>query len=112
MLARRAIRNLTLQTVIGVYEWERVAARPLVFDLWMDAEQSFAINHEQMQERLRDWLAACRYQLLEALAEHIAQKVMSEFCCRRVCIAIEKPGALGDVARVGIRITRYAGRPP
>jgi len=37
---------------------------------------------------------------------------MSEFCCRRVCIAIEKPGALGDVARVGIRITRYAGRPP
>lgn len=102
------LRSLTLNTVIGVYDWERVAARPLVFDFRLEAAQRFSVNREQMEERLRDWVAECRYQLLEALAEPIAQKLISEFACQRVCIAIEKPGALGKVARVGIRITRYA----
>jgi dihydroneopterin aldolase len=102
------LRSLTLKTVIGVYDWERVAASPLIFDLWLEAAQCFSVNREQMAERLRDWVAEYRYQLLEALAEHIAQKLISEFACQRVCIAIEKPGALGKVARVGIRITRYA----
>lgn len=101
------LHGLTLQTVIGVYEWERVAARPLIFDLWMDSEQGFTVSQEQMQQCLRDWVAVCRYRLLEALAEHIAQKLISELYCQRVCIAIEKPGALGEVVRVGIRITRY-----
>ena len=102
------IRNLTLETVIGVYDWERAATRPLVFDFWLEAAQRFAVNREQIEKRLRDWVAECRYQLLEALAEDIAQKLISECACQQVCIAIEKPGALGKVARVGIRITRYA----
>ena len=102
------LRNLTLKTIIGVYDWERVAARPLIFDFWLEAAQCFAVNREQVEERLCDWVAECRYQLLEALAEHIAQKVIREFACQRVCIAIEKPGALGKIARVGVRITRFA----
>ena len=105
---RLVLRGLTLNTVIGVYDWERVAARPLIFDFWLEAAQCFSVNHEQMEERLRDWVAECRYQLLEALAEHIAQKLITEFACQRVCIANEKPGALGKIARVGICITRYA----
>ena len=105
---RLVLRSLTLETVIGVYEWERVAARPLIFDFRLEAAQRFSLNRGEMEGRLRDWVAECRYQLLEALAEHIAQKLISEFSCRRVCIAIEKPGALGKMARVGIRITRYS----
>ena len=108
MSKRLVLRGLTLETVIGVYDWERVAARPLIFDFWLEAAQRFALNRGEMEERMRGWVAECRYQLLEALAEHIAQKLISEFACRRVCIAIEKPGALGRIARVGIRITRYA----
>jgi dihydroneopterin aldolase len=46
------------------------------------------------------------YQLLEALAEGIAQKLIYEFVWQRVCIAIQKPGALGAMTHVGIRITR------
>lgn len=102
------LRSLTLQTIIGVYDWERVTTRPLIFDFWLESAQRIAVNREQMEERLRDWVAECRYKLLEALAEHIAQKLIREFVCQRVCIAIEKPGALGKIARVGIRITRYA----
>ena len=105
---RLVLRSLTLETVIGVYEWERVAARPLIFDFRLETAQRFSLNRREMEDRLRDWVAECRYRLLEALAEHIAQKLISEFSCRRVCIAIEKPGALSKMARVGIRITRYS----
>ena len=69
------IRNLTLETVIGVYDWERVATRPLVFDFWLEAAQRFSVNREQIEERLRGWVAECHYQLLEALAEDIAHAI-------------------------------------
>ena len=48
------------------------------------------------------------YRLLEALAEHVAQRLLTEWHCSRVVISIEKPGALADLARVGIRIMRDA----
>jgi dihydroneopterin aldolase len=103
------IKKLTLETVIGVYDWERVKSRPLVFDFRLETTQHFIVKREQIENRLRCWVAECRYQLLEALAEDIAQKLICEFACQRVCISIEKPGALGAVARVGIRITRHTG---
>jgi dihydroneopterin aldolase len=73
------LRSQTLKTVIGVYDWERVAVRTLVFDFWLEAAQRFTVNREQMEVRLRGWVAECRYQLLEALAEQL----ISEFACQR-----------------------------
>ena len=32
-----AHNGITLYTVIGVYEWERAASRPLVFDLRLES---------------------------------------------------------------------------
>ena len=102
------INKLTLDTVIGVYDWERVTKRPLIFDFWLETTQHLVLNRNQIEDRIRGWVAVCKYQLLEALAEDIAQKLICECACQRVSIAIEKPGALGPVVRVGIRITRYA----
>jgi len=97
-----------LHTIVGVYEWERTAERPLVFDLRLESEHPLNLNRTLIEQRLNAWLAPCRYRLLEALAEHLAQCMLSEWRCSRVVLGIEKPGALGDVARVGIRITRDA----
>ena len=98
--------NIILQTVVGVYEWERVAERELIFDLQIEARRPLNISRTLMEQRLRSWLAPCRYRLLEALAEHLCACIMTEWACSRVILGIEKPGALGDIARVGIRISR------
>ena len=100
--------GITLHTVVGVYEWERVDVRPLVFDLRLESAQPLNLNRTLIAQRLNAWLEPCRYRLLEALAEHLAQCMLSEWRCSRVIIGIEKPGALGDIARVGIRIARDA----
>ena len=101
--------GITLHTIVGVYEWERVDVRPLVFDLRLESTQPLNLDRALIEQRLNAWLAPCRYRLLEALAEHLAQCMLSEWRCSRVVVGIEKPGALGDIARVGIRIARDAG---
>ena len=98
--------GITLHAVIGVYEWERTASRPLVFDLQLESAHPLGLTRTLIKQQLAVWLAPCRYRLLEALAEHVAQRMLTEWHCSRVVIDIEKPGALGDLARVGIRIMR------
>lgn len=98
--------NITLSTIVGVYEWERVADRPLVFDLRLESESPLNLDRSVIEQSLRAWLAPCRYRLLEALAEYLCACILAEWNCNRVVLGIEKPGALGDIARVGIRIDR------
>jgi dihydroneopterin aldolase len=103
-----AYDGITLYTIIGVYEWEQAASRPLVFDLRLESAHPLGLTRALIERQLAGWLAPCRYRLLEALAEHVAQRMLMEWHCSRVVIGIEKPGALGDQARVGIRIVRDA----
>ena len=105
--------GIELNALIGVYEWEREALRPLVFDVHLTAPDSFRLPRAELASRMASWLEPCSYRLLEALGEHFAQRMLREWPCHRVAIGIEKPGALGDLARVGIRIERgIQSRPP
>jgi dihydroneopterin aldolase len=109
MLDKRCIHtedNITLHTVVGVYEWERVDVRPLVFDLRLESEQPLHLDRTLIEKKIEEWLSHCHYRLLEALAEHLCTCILAEWQCSRVVLGIEKPGALGDIARVGIRINR------
>lgn len=98
--------GMELLALIGVYEWERDALRPLVFDLHLTAPVSFRLSRNEISAQLTVWLKPCNYRLLEALAEYLAKCMLREWPCNRVVIGIEKPGALGDLARVGVRIAR------
>ena len=98
--------GITLQTIVGVYEWERLRKRPLIFDLRLESMQPLHLDRMLIKKQLEAWLASCRYRLLESLAEHLCACILAEWPCSRVVLGIEKPGALGDIARVGIRINR------
>lgn len=98
--------DIRLQAVVGVFEWERLATRPLVFDLVLESGNPLELGKEDIERQMSAWLECCRYYLLEALAEHLVQCMFSAWQCRRIVLGIEKPGALGDVIRVGVRIER------
>lgn len=95
-----------MHALIGVFEWEREALRPLIFDVQLTTEDSFSLSRSELEAQMATWLQPCRYRLLEALAEHLAQRMLQEWPCCRVVIGIEKPGALGNQVRVGVRILR------
>jgi dihydroneopterin aldolase len=98
--------DIELHALIGVFEWEREALRPLVFDVHLTTPAPFNLSRTELATQMSVWLKPCRYRLLEALAEHLAGCILREWPCCRVVIGIEKPGALGDIARVGVRIVR------
>lgn len=101
-----SVVDMELQALIGVFEWERESLRPLVFDVQLTAPSSFKISRDELAAQMAIWLQPCRFRLLEALAEYLARCMLQKWPCHRVVIGIEKPGALGDLARVGVRIVR------
>ncbi len=99
-------RQLLVYSLVGVYEWEREALRPLVLSLQLHSSAPLNLSRASIEQCLHAWLAPCRYRLLEALAEHLTQQMFAAWSCQKIVLEIEKPGALGELARVGVQISR------
>ena len=64
------------------------------------------LNYAAVCERLRDYAAAHRFQLLETLLEKFSELLHQEFGVRWMCLHIRKPSAVAEAASVGVRIER------
>jgi dihydroneopterin aldolase len=111
------IRALRCETVLGVYDWERVSRRPVLLDLEIAAAslESFEhdsarglMNYDSISRRLSEELASLHYKTVERLAEHIAQLLLVEFHAPWVKVTVGKPGAVKNAALVGVTIERRA----
>ena len=109
------IRGLKAVSVIGCYDWERDIRQTLVIDLELEAEFARAAQTDALEDAL-DYAAisqrviavcdASRFQLLEALAEHLASIVLAEFSIERLRMTITKPGAVAEAEGVGVVVDR------
>jgi dihydroneopterin aldolase len=106
------------ETVIGIHESELHDPQPVRVDLHAGLPRSLAcdsdrigdtIDYAVVRERLRRLFAQHRVQLLEALAETIAQILVCEFGAHWVRVAVSKPKKFGDLDAVGVAIERRAG---
>lgn len=105
------IRDLTVDTVIGVYEHERYDARSLLLDLEIELHHHNAartdnlvdtIDYGAVIEAVRENLAGSRYYLLERLAESVVALVLERFGAKRVKVSIAKTGIFAGVGNVGV----------
>ena len=109
------IKGLKAASVIGCYDWERDIRQTLVFDLELKADCTHAAQTDALEDAL-DYAAisqrviavcdASRFQLLEALADHLATLLLAEFDIAGLRITITKPGAVSEADGVGVMITR------
>lgn len=109
------LHEVRIDTLIGVYEWERQAPQTLQLDLEIGLPRTVAcqtdniddtIHYGEVVDRLRQTLSETHFLLLEALAEHIAKVIMTEFGSPWVKISVAKLGMLRGVKRVGVSIER------
>ncbi|MDQ5888192.1 MAG: FolB [Pseudomonadota bacterium] len=109
------LHEVRIDTLIGVYEWERQAPQTLQLDMELGIPDSRAcqtdniadtIDYGVVVERLRETLAEQHFLLLEALAEHIAHIILNEFGSPWVKLSVAKLGMLRGVKRVGVTIER------
>ncbi len=109
------IRDLQIETVIGIYDWERKIKQVISIDLEMatDIRKSAAsdqiddtLNYKAVAKRLISFVSDSQYQLVETLAEKICEIVMSEFAVPWVRLTLSKPGAVSGSKSVGVMIER------
>ena len=110
------IRQLKLNAVIGLYPRERKAPQAVIVDLALHTDLQKAgrsdqltdtIDYAALVERVRKAVAKSRFQLLEGLAEHIADLCLREPRMAAVDVTAAKPGALTGI---GVAVTLHRSR--
>jgi 7,8-dihydroneopterin aldolase/epimerase/oxygenase len=109
------LSEIKLDTTIGVYAWERVKPQTIQLDLEIGLAHSRAgksddvsdtIDYAAVVECIRATLAEKNYHLAEALAEHIARLILTEFGAPWTRVTVTKLGLMKFVKRVGVTIER------
>jgi len=109
------IRELRIETIIGIYDWERNIKQPVVLDLEMATDISKAaasdhiddtLNYKAVAKRLISYVEASNFELVETLSEKITEIILQEFGVVWVRLVLNKAGAVTGAAGVGIIIER------
>ena len=109
------IRDLRIDTVIGIYDWERAIRQTLSFDLEMATDIARAaasdsiddtLNYKAVAKRIIAFVEASEFQLVETLAERVAELVREEFAVPWLRLTLNKGGAVRGARGVGVVIER------
>lgn len=109
------LRELKVDTLIGVYEWEKRVPQTLQIDLEIALPNSRAchsddiadaLNYADIVRHIQAVLASRHFHLLEALAEHIAQILLHDFHAPWVKVSVAKLQAIRGSKMVGISLER------
>ena len=109
------IRDLRIDTTIGIYDWEREVRQTVSLDLEMATDIAaaaatddirHALNYKAVAKRIIAHVESSGCLLGERLAEEIASLVLAEFPVPWLRLRLSKPGALRGAQDVGILIER------
>ena len=114
------LQELKVETLIGVYPWERRVPQNLRLDLEIALPSSRAcysddiadaVDYAEIVRHIQAALASRHFNLLEALAEHIAQILLTDFNAPWVKVSVAKLNAISGSRMVGISIERGGIKP-
>lgn len=109
------LHNLQIETVVGIFEWERRVKQTVSFDLDMAADVQKAaasddikdtLDYKKVAKRLIEFVGHSEFHLVETLAERVAELVLKEFSVRWLRLRLNKQGAIRGARDVGVIIER------
>jgi len=109
------ISDLRIETIIGIYGWEREIRQVISIDLKMATDNrkaaatesiEDALNYKAVAKRLIQFVEESEFQLVETLAERIAEIILEEFAVDWLRLKLGKPGAVTGSKEVGVIIER------
>lgn len=109
------ITELKAETIIGVYDWEREIKQTVCLDIEMahnnrpaaNADDiNLALNYKAVGDAVVTHIQSATCELVETLAEEIAQLIQKEFGVPWLTLTLKKPGALPYSKDVGVKIER------
>ena len=111
------VEDLRIETVIGIFDWEREIRQVVSLDLEMafDIRQAAAsdaigdaLDYKAVSKRMIQFVESSEFQLVETLAERCAEVVLREFPVLWLRLKLSKPGAVRGSSAVGVIIERGA----
>ena len=109
------IKQLEVISTIGVYEWEKSLQQKLYFDLEMAFDNkpaaagddiNLALDYFRVSERVNQFAQSHQFELIETMAESVAELIMQEFSVPWIKVTLHKPGALPKAQSLGVQIER------
>lgn len=109
------IRDLRIETIIGIYDWERQVKQTVSIDLEMASDIrkaaatddiQYALNYKAVSKRVIAYVENRNALLVESLAEELAAIVLKEFDVPWLRLRLSKPGAVRGAQDVGLIIER------
>lgn len=109
------IRDLKIQGILGIHDWERVTPREIVINVTLFADTRRAaksddladcVDYSDMAKKIRAHVEHAARMTVEALANDLASLCLTEPKVRKVIVRVEKPGAVAEAASVGVEVER------
>jgi dihydroneopterin aldolase len=109
------LRDLRVDTVVGIWDWERQIRQTVSIDLEMacDVRRAAAtddientLNYKAVAKRVQQFVGDSSFRLVETMAEKVAALILDEFSVPWVQVRINKPGAIRGARDVGVMIHR------
>ena len=109
------IKQLKIDTVIGIYDWEKKIRQTITLDIEMSADirQSaqtddikHTVDYKAVSKRLINFVQKSEFNLVETLAERISEIIRNEFGIAWVKLTLNKGAVLTGASGVGIIIER------
>ncbi len=110
------ITDLRADAIIGIYDRERNIKQTISIDLELGTSVKDAaatdnvddtFNYKLLSKRVEAYIQQSEFQLIETLAEHLAQLILDEFNVPWLKLTLHKVGALSNSRDVGVRIERH-----
>ena len=109
------LKDLRINTIIGIYDWERCTKQTVILDLEMGTDIRKAadsdsikdtLDYKAVAKRLMSFVGDSEFELVETLAEGIAEILLKDFQVPWLRLQINKQGAVRGVRDVGVIIER------
>lgn len=107
------IRDLEILGSIGIYEEEKRAPQRIVItvDLWVEDRPAgdlikHVVSYEEVVKRIEAIVAAGHINLVETLAERIADACLADARVVKAVVRVEKPDIIANARSVGVEIER------
>lgn len=109
------LRDLKIETVIGIFDWERQIKQTVILDIDMATDVAAAaatdsiedaLDYKAVTKRVITFVETSEFQLVETLAEQIADLLRNEFKIPWLKLTVNKKGALRGARDVGVIIER------
>lgn len=111
------INGLSVNSLIGVYDWERESETTLIVDLCLELDLSKparsddvadTVDYAHVAELVASVASDSKFELLEALADSMITAVMQKYPVLKGMVRITKPGILPNAQNVAIELNREA----